>query len=61
MNHLWEDADVLLVLHGRAKVKVFDFDAYVVGTFVGVRDGAIYVDIGIEHVNGGRDGIIGVV
>ena len=40
-NYLWEDVDVLLVLHGRAKVEVFDIDAKVAGTFVGIGDGAI--------------------
>ena len=42
-NHLWEDADVLEVLHGHAKVEVFDVDEKVAGTFAGVRYGAIYV------------------
>ena len=60
-NHLWEDADVLKVLHGCAKVEVFDVDAKVAGTFVGVGDGAIYVELGIEHSHGGRSAISGVV
>ena len=60
-GHLWEDADVLLVFHGRAKVEVFDVNAKVSGTFVGIRDGAIYVEIDIEHTHGGRSGISRVV
>ena len=48
-DHFWEDADVLVVLHGRAKVEVFDVDAKVAGTFVGIGYGAIYVELGIEH------------
>ena len=60
-NHLWEDVDVLEVLHGRAKVEVFDVDAEKAGTFVGVRDGSIYVDLGIEHAHGRRAGIAGLV
>ena len=60
-NHLWEDTDVLEVLHGRAKVEVFDVDAKVAGTFMGIIDGAMYVEFGIEHAHSGRDGINGVV
>ena len=57
----WEDADVLVVLHGRAKVEVLDVNAEVAGTFVGIGDGAIYVELGIDHSHGRRDGITGVV
>ena len=60
-NHLWEDVDVLVVLHGCAKVEVFDVDSEVTGTFVGIGDGAIYVELGIEHAHGGRYGIARVV
>ena len=60
-NHLWEDADVLVVLHGHAKVEVFDVNAKVAGTFVGIGDGAIYVELGIEHAHSGRADIAGVV
>ena len=49
------------ILHGRAKVEVFDVDAEVAGTSVGIGDGAMYVEFGIEHAHGGRDGISGVV
>ena len=41
-GNLWEDADVLEVLHGSAKVEVFDIDAKVAGTFVSIGDVAIY-------------------
>ena len=60
-NHIWEEADVLVVLHGRAKVEVFDVNAEVEVTFVGIGDGAIYVELGIDHAHSGRAGIIGVV
>ena len=60
-DHIWEDADVLEVLHGRAKVEVFDVDAELVGTFVGIGDGAIYVELGIDHTHDGIAGISEVV
>ena len=60
-NHIWEDADVLVVLHGHAKVEVFDVDAKVASTSVGIRDGAIYVELRIEHAHGWRAGISGKV
>ena len=60
-NHLWEDADVLVVLHGRDKVEVFNVNDEVAGTFLGIGNGDIYVELGIEHANGGRSGITGVV
>ena len=60
-NHLWEDAYVLEVLHGHVNVEVVDVDAKVAGTFVGVGDGAIYVELAIEHAHSGRAGIAGVV
>ena len=60
-EHLWEDADVLVVLHGSAKVEVFDVDAKVSGTFLGIGNGAIYVELGIEHEHGGRAGIARVL
>ena len=60
-NHLWEDTNVLVVLYGRAKVEVFDIDAKLSGTFAGIRYGAIYVELGIEHAHGGRSGITRVV
>ena len=50
----------MVVLHGRAKVKLLDFNAEVAGTFVGIRDGSIYVELGIEHAHGGRASITGV-
>ena len=52
-DHIWEDADVLVVLHGRAKVEVFDVDAKVSGTFLVIIDGSIYVELVIEHAHGG--------
>ena len=51
----------MLVLHGRAKVEVFDVGPEVAGTFLGIIDGAIYVELGIEHAHGGRSSISGVV
>ena len=39
----------------------FDVDAEVAGTFVGIGDGAIYVELGIKHAHCGRAGISGVV
>ena len=60
-NHLWEDVDVLVLLHGSAKLEVFDIDAEVAGTFVGIGDGAIYVELGIKHYHGRRAGITGEV
>ena len=51
----------MVVFHGRSKVEVFDVDAEVAGTFVGVGDSAVYVELGIEHTHGGRAGIAGVV
>ena len=56
-NHLWEDTDVLLVLHGRVKVEIFDVDSEVAGTSVSIRDGAVYVELGIENAHDGRAGI----
>ena len=46
--------DILVVFHGHAKVEVSDIGAEVAGTFVGIGDGAIYVELGIEHAHGGR-------
>ena len=60
-NHFWEDADVLEVSHGIYKLEVGDVDTEVAGTFVGVRDGDIYVELGIEHAHIGRAGIPRVV
>ena len=60
-KHIWEDTDVLVVLHGHAKVEVFDVDAEVSGTFLGIVDGAIYVELGIKHANGGGSVIARVV
>ena len=60
-NHLWEDVDVLEVLHGRAKVEVFDVDAKVAGTFLGIGDDAIYVEFGINHAHCRRSDIAGLV
>ena len=60
-NHIWEEADVLVVLHGRAKVEVFDVDAKVSGTFLVIIDGSIYVELVIEHAHGGRDEVARVV
>ena len=60
-NNIWEDADMLVVLYGCAKVEVFDVDVEVLGTFVVIRDGAIHVKISIEHAHGGRAGIARVV
>ena len=60
-NHIWEDADLLEVLHGRAKVEVFDVDDELVGTFVGIGDGAIYVEFIINHTHDRRAGISRVV
>ena len=58
-GHLWEDTYVLVVFHGRAKVEFFDVDAELSGTFVGIGDGDIYVEIDIEHTHSGRSGISG--
>ena len=58
---LWEDVDVLVVLHGHAKVEVFDVGAKLPGAFVGIGDGAICVKLGIKHAHGGRSGIAGLV
>ena len=60
-KHIWEDADVLELLHGHAKVEIFYVDANVSGTFVGIGDSAIYVQFGIEHAHGGRASIDRVV
>ena len=60
-DHIWEDVDVLVVLHGHAKVEVFDVGAKLPGAFVGIGDGAICVKLGIKHAHGGRYGIAGLV
>ena len=60
-DHIWEGADVLEVLHGCAKVEVFDVDAELVGTFVGIGDGAIYVEFIINHTHDRIAGISRVV
>ena len=60
-KHLWENADVLVSLDGHAKVEVFDVNAKVLGTFVGIGGGAIYVELGIKHAHGGGSGIARLV
>ena len=60
-NHLWENADVLVILHGSANIEVFCVNAEEAGTYVGILDGDIYVELDIEHAHDGRAGIDGVV
>ena len=60
-NHIWEDPDVLVVLHGCAKEEVLDVDAKVAGIFLVIGDSAIYVELDIEHAHGRRSSIAGVV
>ena len=60
-KYLWKDADVLVVLYGHAKVLFFHVHSEVAGNFVGIGDGDIYVELGIEHAHGGRSGIARLV
>ena len=60
-NHIWEDADVLVIFYGRTKVEFFDVNSEVAGTCLGIGDGAIYVDLDIKNAHGRRSGIDGLV
>ena len=60
-GHFRENADVLVVGHGGAKVEVFEVDAEILGAFVGVGDGGVDVQLGVEHRDGRRAGVAGVV
>ena len=60
-DYIWEDANILVVLHGRAKVDFFDVNAEVAGTFVVIVYGSIYVELGINYAHGGGAGIARVV
>jgi hypothetical protein len=57
----WADLDVLVVAHGGAKVVIFYVKPEVAGAFAGIGDGAIDVDLGVEHGDGGGARIAGVI
>ena len=52
---------VLAVVHGRAEIIVRDVEAKVAGTFVGIRNSAVDVDLCVQHGNGGRAGVTVVI
>ena len=62
---LWDDgvgdADVLEASHRRAEVVVLDVEAKVAGAVFGIGSGAVAVYFGVEHGDGGRAGVAGVI
>jgi hypothetical protein len=56
-DHFGEDTDVLEILHWCTKIKVFDVDSKIAGAFVGIGDGAVDVQLGVKHGDGGRTGV----
>jgi hypothetical protein len=55
------DSDVLVVAHGGAKVVIFNVKAKVAGAFASIGDGAVDVDLGVQHGDGGGAGIARVI
>ena len=60
-DHFRENADVLAVGHVGAEVEVFEVDAEIPGAFLGVGDGGVDLQLGVEHGDSGRAGVTGVV
>ena len=57
----WVHPHVLEVLHGGAEVIFFYIQAQVAGSMFGIGDGAVDVDLGIQHRYSGGAGVAGVV
>jgi hypothetical protein len=60
-NDVWADAHALEAVHGGAEAAVLDIEAEVAGAAAGVRNGAVDMDLGVEHGDGGRTGIAWVI
>ena len=55
------DAHILEIRHWGAEVVIFDVEAKVASAVFCVGNGAVDVDLGIQHGDGGGAGIAGVV
>jgi hypothetical protein len=60
-DHFGEYTDVLEVLHRGIKIEVYDVDKEITSTFVCIGDGAVDVQLGVEHGYCGRTGVARVV
>ena len=57
----WVDSHILEVLHGGAEIVVLDVEAEVASAFLGVGNGAVDVDLCVEHGDSWGAGVAGVV